>query len=38
MTAGEDIRTYAVDIRDGAIFVDAEVEPTAQELALASEA
>ena len=38
VTAGEDIRTYTVDVRDGAIFVDVEVEPTAQELALASEA
>ena len=34
VTAGEDIRTYAVDVRDGAIFVDVDVEPTAQELAL----
>jgi nitrite reductase/ring-hydroxylating ferredoxin subunit len=38
VTAGEDIRTYTVDVRDGAIFVDVEVEPTVQELALASEA
>jgi nitrite reductase/ring-hydroxylating ferredoxin subunit len=38
VTAGEDTRTYAVDVRDGAIFVDVDVEPTAQELGLASEA
>ena len=38
VTAGEDLRTYDVEVRDGAIFVDVDVEPTAQELALASEA
>jgi len=38
VTAGEDIRTYTVDVRDGAIFVDVDVAPTDQELTLASEA
>jgi nitrite reductase/ring-hydroxylating ferredoxin subunit len=38
VTAGEDIRTYTVDVRDGAIFVDVDVAPTEPELAMASEA
>ncbi len=38
LVAGEDVRTYAVAIRDGAIFVDVDVEATEPELELASEA
>jgi hypothetical protein len=38
LVAGEDVRTYDVAIRDGAIFVDVDVEATEPELELASEA
>jgi nitrite reductase/ring-hydroxylating ferredoxin subunit len=38
LVAGDDVRTYRVAVRDGAIFVDVDVETTAAELDLASEA
>ena len=38
LVAGDDVRAYAVAVRDGAIFVDVDVETTSAELEAASEA
>ena len=37
LTAGDDVRSYEVEVRDGAVFVDVDVEASKQELALVGE-